>query len=83
VEAVGITNLSASWTVRSLTGKRAAAQLDRYVPLRGSIAHRGSALKSVYKKDVTEYYELVKALVGKTGGRVNVFVRRSTGTRLW
>jgi hypothetical protein len=83
LDATGIKAVSTSWTVGSLTAKQAAALLDRYVTLRGAIAHRGSASTSVRKKDVVDYYDLVKKLVGKTGGRVNSTMKRATGSGLW
>lgn len=83
LDAVGIDAVSSSWNVRSMTAKQAAARLDHFVVMRGAIAHRGAALSSVRKKDVVEYYELVKAIASRTGGKINTWVRKSTGTALW
>lgn len=83
LEAVGIDKVSSSWAVRSLTATQSAALLDKYVELRGAIAHRGSGLRSTRKKDVTDYYDLVRALVGKTGGRINAAVKKATGSTIW
>jgi hypothetical protein len=54
------------------------ATLDDNVELRGSVPHRGSAANSVQKAAVTDYYEHVRRLVGKTGGRVNSVVKKAT-----
>lgn len=81
--ALGITNISSSWNWDRTTAAAARAKLDRYIELRGSIAHRGAALTSVRKLDVTNYYDLIKKLVSKTGGRVRREVRKSTGKWLW
>lgn len=75
--------MSSSWNWPHMTAARASAKLDRYVELRGAIAHRGAALGSVRKSAVTDYYEHVQKLVSKTGGRVNREVKRVTGTGLW
>jgi len=57
--------------------------LDRYITLRGSIAHRGSAASSVTKADVQDYFGHVRRLAAKTGGEVKRHVRGVTGADLW
>jgi len=83
-EAVGITKISSSWNwPKNMTVMRACEKLDRFVTLRGSIAHRGKSSKSIKKADVLDYLEFVKQLAGKTGGKVNSHVRDVTGRSLW
>jgi hypothetical protein len=62
---------------------RARARLDKYVTLRGDIAHRGQASAKVRKADVEDFLKHVTRLVGKTGGRVNSVVAEATGRPLW
>ena len=62
---------------------KASAKLDKYVALRGDVAHRGKAAKSVHKSDVEGFIEHVKFLVRKTGGRVHSTVTKATGKKLW
>lgn len=82
-KATGISKVSSSWSWPGMSTDRAAEKLDRYVELRGSIAHRGAATESVHRADVTDFYSHVKRLVSKTGGTVNYACFRATGTRLW
>lgn len=81
--AVGIEKISDSWKwAKKMTIKRASTKLDKYVTLRGAIAHRGTNDTSVKKSDVTDYFEFVKSLVEKTGDSVGVHVKAITGKPL-
>lgn len=82
-QAVGIQKISTSWLVAGHKAASAATRIDHFVTLRGEIAHRGKALRSVRRTDVVEYYELVKMIASKTGGRVNTTVKAATGSSLW
>lgn len=66
-----------------MTVARARAKLEKYVTLRGSIAHRGKLLKSVKKSEVNDYFNFIKKLASKTGGKVNIQVETVTGKPLW
>lgn len=83
-KALGISKISQTWKwATKMNAARARKKLDRYVELRGAIAHRGDASKSVTKADVTDYYDFIKKLAGKTGGKVNTYVMNLTGKSLW
>lgn len=82
-EALGIKKVSSSWSWKRMTVANASKKLNEFVELRGVIAHRGKNNKSVTKAQVTAYFEHVKRLAGKTGGRVNTFVWKSVGKPLW
>jgi hypothetical protein len=83
VAAIGLFAVSDSWRWKKMSSAKAKAKLDKYVTLRGAIAHRGAAASSVKKTQVTDYFRHVKRLVGKTGGRVNSHVTSATGSSLW
>lgn len=84
VKALGLSSVSSSWRwATKMTATRAREKLDRYVTLRGEIAHRGIAAKSVTKAQVEDYFDFIKSLVSKTGGAVNAYVRKITGKPLW
>jgi hypothetical protein len=83
LRAVGIQKISSRWLWPGMSAGSASRKLDQFVELRGSIAHRGAASSTVRKGQVTDYYDLVKRLVGKTGGRVNTEVKRATSKPLW
>lgn len=82
--AIGILKVSSSWHwPKKMTVVRARAKLDKYVTLRGAIAHRGTAAASVKKHDVTDYFGFIKRLASKTGGAVSANVKSTTGKPLW
>jgi len=82
--AIGVADISCSWTwARKMTVARARKKLDKYVTLRGEIAHRGKAAKSVKKADAVDYFDFIQKVAGKTGGAVNTHVKRATGKALW
>jgi len=82
--ALGIPRVSSSWSwAKKMTVNRAREKLDKYVTLRGEIAHRGKAAKGVTKAQVQDYFEFIKKLASKTAGTVNMHVRKITGKPLW
>ena len=82
--ALGIEGMSKNWRwPKNMTAKRAEEKLDRYVSLRGAIAHRGKHETSVTKTNVSDYFEFINSVVGKTGGQVNRHVKDVTGKSLW
>ncbi len=82
--AIGLTNVSSTWVwARKLTVAKAREKLDKYVELRGEIAHRGKAKNSVKKAQVEDYLEFIKRTASRTGGAVNKHVFSITGKRLW
>jgi hypothetical protein len=84
LQAVGIEHISSSWKwPKKMTVSRAADKLDKYVALRGAIAHRGKGSATVKKAQVEDYFEFIKKLAAKTGGAVNSHVKAITGRPLW
>lgn len=82
--ALGIQEIATAWHwPKKMTASRASQKLDKYVTLRGEIAHRGSASKSVTKAQVKDYYKFILKVGSRTGGQVNSQVKRITGTALW
>jgi hypothetical protein len=82
-QAVGIGKVSSRWYWNNMPAQRAREKLDGYVSLRGEVAHRGRAARTIRKTQVVDYYSHVKLLVGKTGGYVNRVMRDSTSVPLW
>lgn len=82
--AIGLPNVSAKWVwAKKLTAEKAREKLDKFVTLRGEIAHRGKAKTSVTKAQVVDYLEFIKQTAAKTGGAVNTHVRSITGQALF
>ena len=84
LQSLGLSSVSSSWKwATKMTAKRAREKLDRYAALRGEIAHRGKAAKSVTKAQVEDYFVFIKLLVSKTDGTVNSYVKKVTGKPMW
>lgn len=81
--ALGLGSISSSWAWQRMSPSKARNKLDRYVTLRGEIAHRGKAAEGCKKTQVKDYFAFIKQLVGKTGGSVNSYVNGVTGKKLW
>jgi len=81
--AIGLSGVSTAWRWKKMSIAQARTKLDRFVGLRGAIAHRGAAASGVKKVQVTDYLAHVKRLVSKTGGRVNTHVKGACGRALW
>ena len=84
LQSLGLTSISSSWRwAKKMKADRARGKLDRYAILRGEIAHRGTAAKSVTKAKVEDYFDFIKRLVSNTDGAVNSHAKRVTGKPLW
>ncbi|MBN9658380.1 MAG: hypothetical protein J0H49_09385 [Acidobacteria bacterium] len=82
--AVGIEEVSKSWHwPNKMTVARARAKLDKFVTLRGAIAHRGAADVSVTKAQLVDFFEFIRKVGSRTGGAVNKHVKGITGKPLW
>lgn len=82
-EALGIKDITTSWRWKRMLVASAKRKLDKYVELRGAIAHRGTAGQSCTKDKVRDFLTHVTSLVGKTGGSVNSYVKKITDKKLW
>ncbi len=82
-KAIGLGNVSGAWKWKKMSVASAEKKLDYYVTLRGAIAHRGSGSQAIKKSNVLDFFNHVKRLAGKTGGRVNSYVKGATGKPLW
>jgi hypothetical protein len=80
--ALGMSAISACWKWHKMTGAQSRAKLDKFVSLRGDIAHRGQAMASCTKKQVTSYLSHIESLVPLTGAKVSGYVEAITGHAL-
>lgn len=84
LQSLGLTSVSSYWRwAKIMKADRARGKLEKYAILRGEIAHRGTAAKSVTKTHVKDYFDFIKRLVSKTDGAVNSYAKRVTGKTLW
>ncbi|MDA3886394.1 MAG: MAE_28990/MAE_18760 family HEPN-like nuclease [Candidatus Delongbacteria bacterium] len=82
--AIGLIDISKSWKwSNKMTINRAKVKLDKYVKLRCEIAHRGKLSKSVTKSEVKDYLKFIKQIAGKTGGKINTYLKQHVGKPLW
>jgi len=82
--AIGLTGVSKAWVwAKRLPAKKAGEKLDKFVELRGAIAHRGKAQTSVTKAQVIAYRDFVKNAARVTGEAINDHVQRVTGHALF
>jgi hypothetical protein len=80
---IGISSLSSKWSWRGMSPDSAVEKLNRLVELRGSIAHRVAAAKSVHKSDVTAHVEFIYRLAVRSSNRTRAFVRARVKHRPW
>lgn len=81
--AIGLSGMSKAWHWKKMSVANARSKLDKFVELRGTIAHRGAATSGVTKVQVTDYLAHVERLVSKTGGCVSTHVKTACGRPLW
>jgi hypothetical protein len=81
--ALAIADLSASWHWKAMSRAMAEAKLDRYIGIRGDIAHRVHHDRPVHKSWPTAYLDHVARLVDKSDATVRAGVLATTGTAPW
>ena len=77
--ALGITDVTDSWSRRRMTKDKACEKLDGFIDLRGSIAHRGKSGATVTKKQWTDFLSLAEELAAATDKRVLKRLQELTG----
>jgi hypothetical protein len=58
--------LSSHWAWKGMTSRQAVSKLERFIKLRGSIAHRGVGASPVRLSDVLNYTNFIKRLAEAT-----------------
>ncbi|MBI5817816.1 MAG: hypothetical protein HZA88_02425 [Verrucomicrobia bacterium] len=82
-KAIGIDDITSSWTFDEVKAEVICERLDKIIEIRGLIAHRGKLSQPVDKEHVKTFTYWMKKLVGTTGGRINSEVKKMTGVPLW
>lgn len=78
-EAIGIKTVSKAWSWNGMRVNQARDNLDKFVEVRGAIAHRGAAESSVSKDFVEDSHAFIKRLAERTHKSVNAYVSDVTG----
>jgi len=82
-ELLGIEAVSRSWSWHKCRPVKARARLNRLVTLRGAIAHRVNAPRSVQKRDVVAAIALVERLATTTHNAVDRALEARLGFSPW
>lgn len=80
---LGAPAISDNWFWQKMSVAQAKKRLDEYIKLRGAIAHRVSASKSVQKKDVTAYLDFINRLARHTANAIREHVNMLTTKYPW
>lgn len=84
MDSLGIADITKTcWKRKRLRPTEARDRLDRFVTLRGAIAHRGVAASSVKKADATAFLSLTAEFVLRTDGFINDWALDVTGFPLF
>ena len=81
-QSIGLANISQCWNWRGMSVVQARNKLDRFITLRGAIAHRGAAPSSCKKSQVDGYLNHVSRIVEEVDTRVSDFARTTSGKAL-
>jgi hypothetical protein len=81
-QSIGLNGLSRTWKWRRMSPDQAANKLDRFITLRGSIAHRGVGPSTCKKSQVTAYLNHVSRIVERIDINVSAFVHTMSGKQL-
>jgi hypothetical protein len=81
--ALGIDDITKSWTWHKNTVATTTKALDEYVALRGEIAHRLKPVDSVHKKDGQSFYDHISRLADKIDDDVRGVLLAATGKTYW
>lgn len=82
-KALGIQDITSSWYWQKGSVKANTANLDKWVALRGEIAHRAKTPHSVKKKFGTKFFNLVMLLADKIDHDVSEVLEVATGKKYW
>ena len=76
-------DITANWTVHSMSADQAAAKLDEYMTIRGNIAHRIKHDETVYKNWGKDFLSHVVLLVNKSDIAIGSHLHTLTGAPPW
>lgn len=62
-KSLGINKISKQWRWKKMSSHQSTVKLDKYINLRGAIAHRGKAGETVQKQQVIAFLNHVKQIV--------------------
>jgi len=81
--AIGLPDVPSAWYWAGISAEQAAKKLDKYVSLRGDIAHRARGAENIKKSKVWDFAKHVEHLVEKTDAYINDELRKTCGKKLF
>lgn len=82
-ELLGINDVTQWWRWKGMTPRKVGDKLDRYITLRGNIAHRVKDAEPVYKNDGYDYHAHVRRIIDVTEHRMWNYLKSLIGTNPW
>lgn len=82
-ELLNLRDVTTSWTWPDMSAEQARTKLDKYVVIRGNIAHRTKHNEAVYKSAGKDFRSHVVRLVEKTDEALGTHLQELTNTSLW
>jgi hypothetical protein len=83
LKSIGLKDLSSNWHWKGRSNEQCKLALDELITLRGAIAHRLSAGRSVTKANALEAKALVSRIAVKSSNAVCRHVEKMTGHKPW
>jgi hypothetical protein len=83
LELLGIDDITSKWHWTDTTSETACAELDRFIGIRGNIAHRIKHEETVHKSWAKEFLAHVTSLVNLTDQAISEHLLSITATRPW
>ncbi len=81
-ETLGIDDITRTWYWQKMSVTKAKADLDFYISVRGSIAHRTTYNENITMKWVRQYLKFIEVLVTKAERDVNNYLVQTIGSKL-
>lgn len=80
---IGLSRVSSKWHWNGMSSVQSENKLDKFITIRGNIAHRTEHNATVYKNWITNYLGHVENLVMKTEAAVINHLNTITGSMPW
>lgn len=80
---LGIDDISTYWIPDKNHPEDIKKELDKFIEVRGSIAHRGKIQVTIDLAYVKKHLKLIRYIASITGGKISTHVKRITGKALW
>jgi RiboL-PSP-HEPN len=82
-ELLGCSKVSEKWFWKKMSAVQSSDKLEKFMTVRGDIAHRTQTNKAVYKNWGTNYLNLIEKLVEKTEETIFDHLRSVTSQNPW